>query len=803
MSQKEDFAEMQMNDINKELKDLNDLQKKYKDVNQEKIDSYETEYIIASKIEDSVERKKETDKINIKIKKEELILEENILELKKSSEIILKRQDKHLKKMAEIEAANELNKSILSDEAGSIRKKEMDEEEEWDKKRLAAKEALTDPAGFIKAYLQRKLLEKLELTFSKKKQREVREEREKSELEEIEHNNELIEKKKQLVILQESISNSNNKSDIDGESISNSNNKSDLDGESISNSNNKSDLDGESNPDILNVLEKMVTSTESTNDTLKKQLKQDKDQFKKDQTTSAAEEISNNKKGTKGGVLGKLSKKLKKGKGGIGSLLGDGIGDGIGELLENKFGGLKKLKGFFGKGKGKGLLGKGKGLLGKGKGLLPKGLGMLKHIPKFGMGMGMGGMGGIGSALASGGSAVASGATAAAGAAGSAMSGVGALAAANPIGASILAAAAIGAGGYMLWDSMRGSDKAKEAFDAAEDAGLVDHDVIGDSEILDWEGIKKLSPKAIDGLIEYDDWSDEDMKRLKEIKETGDFDDGSKKREKKEEEKEKIDDSTSSEGLSTNPPPAATGGVLGKLFDYSPLGMMSNALGFTTSESDKEKQRKSGNLDYTDKLDTIISLMGGKEISTKKAGYFGVGAEGDMPGDFNKGKSLLDYKDFDDFEANAPEALKSEHFDIMDNEDFNLSKREARMESKLSNNMPGFNGVDSGVSGKVVKTKNLIAGAEKGTPLGALGLNPEEMGGGLLSGIGSFFTGKGKDGKDESTIFEKVYDKSALGGITNMLGLTTSESDKSKDGKDESTIFEKVYDNSMLGGITN
>jgi hypothetical protein len=123
------------------------------------------------------------------------------------------------------------------------------------------------------------------------------------------------------------------------------------------------------------------------------------------------------------------------------------------------------------------------------------------------------------------GGAVASGATAVAGAAGSAMSGIGALAAANPVGAAVLATAAVGAGAYMLWDTMRGTDEAKEAFDAAEDAGLVDHDVVGDSEVLDWEGIKKLSPKALDGLIEYDDWSSEDMDKLKQIKETGEIDD--------------------------------------------------------------------------------------------------------------------------------------------------------------------------------------------------------------------------------------------------------------------------------------
>jgi hypothetical protein len=353
MSQKEDFAEMQMNNINKELKDLNDLQKKYKDVNQEKIDSYETEYIIASKIEDSVERKKETDKINIKIKKEELILEENILELKKSSEIILKRQDKHLKKMAEIEAANELNKSILSDEASSIRKKEMDEEEEWDKKRLAAKEALTDPAGFIKAYLQRNILEKLERTFSKKKQREVREEREKSELEEIEHNNELIEKKKQLVILQESILNSDGieslpspiaglkeslPSPIAGlkESL-----PSPIAGlkESLPS---PTDIDSTLNNDgIISILRDIRNSVVDGNIIQKEQLRTDKDQFKKDQTTSAAEEIASGNMSKDGFEKNRDVKKPKKPKGLFSNPM-EGMKGIIGNIMK-KFGSAGKF----------------------------------------------------------------------------------------------------------------------------------------------------------------------------------------------------------------------------------------------------------------------------------------------------------------------------------------------------------------------------------------------------------------------------------------------------------------------------
>jgi hypothetical protein len=192
------------------------------------------------------------------------------------------------------------------------------------------------------------------------------------------------------------------------------------------------------------------------------------------------------------------------------------------QAVERPIGAAKKFGG--------NLVEKAKGLKGQGIGNVAKG-GMqaaksgIGSVARGAMTVGRAGLAAAPGALSAAGGAIASGASAAAGAAGSAMSGIGALAAANPIGAAVLATAAIGAGGYMLWDTMRGSDEAKEAFDAAEDAGLVDHDVIGNSEILDWEGIKKLSPKALDGLIEYDDWSSEDMDKLKQIKESGEIDD--------------------------------------------------------------------------------------------------------------------------------------------------------------------------------------------------------------------------------------------------------------------------------------
>jgi hypothetical protein len=110
---------------------------------------------------------------------------------------------------------------------------------------------------------------------------------------------------------------------------------------------------------------------------------------------------------------------------------------------------------------------------------------------------------------------------------------------------------------------------------------------------------------------------------------------------------------------------------------------------------------------------------------------------------------------------------------------------------------------------------NVIAGAEKGTPetefvekfRNEYGENDKLMGGGLMSRIGSFFTGKSEDGKDKSTLFEKAYDNSMLGGITNFLGLTTSESDKEKsiteEGQSTDTDSVAPLNDSVTGKLTD
>jgi len=137
------------------------------------------------------------------------------------------------------------------------------------------------------------------------------------------------------------------------------------------------------------------------------------------------------------------------------------------------------------------------GLLGGGKkgGMLPKVGGMLR---------------GAGGLAVRGAGALASGV-------GSIASSVGSLAMANPITAGILAAGAVAYGGYKLYDHFRGSEESKAIFDRLVDDGVIDHDIIGDSEIENWEAIEGLKKEDLKNLIEYDDFSEDDKKKMEEI----------------------------------------------------------------------------------------------------------------------------------------------------------------------------------------------------------------------------------------------------------------------------------------------
>ena len=84
---------------------------------------------------------------------------------------------------------------------------------------------------------------------------------------------------------------------------------------------------------------------------------------------------------------------------------------------------------------------------------------------------------------------------------------LGGLAVANPIAATVIGVGAAAYGGYKLWDNMRGQEDSKKVFDQLAKEGIIDHDIIGNSEILKWDMIKKLKPEDLELLIQYDDFS--------------------------------------------------------------------------------------------------------------------------------------------------------------------------------------------------------------------------------------------------------------------------------------------------------
>jgi hypothetical protein len=219
-----------------------------------------------------------------------------------------------------------------------------------------------------------------------------------------------------------------------------------------------------------------------------------------DSRTSAAEELANEAKDKDGKGKGKdILSVVKDKKDKDSTSLSDMFGK------KSSFGKMFGKKGSFGKMFG----GKGKmgGLGGKMGGLGGKMGGMMGKLP-------MGGLGGMASGAMSSMGGMASAAMGGLGSLGSMAS---AAAVANPIGAAILGAAALGAGGYMLYDSFRGSDESKKVFDQAEDDGVVEHSVLGDSTILNWEAVKLMDSDSLQALIDYDDWDGKTKSRLEQI----------------------------------------------------------------------------------------------------------------------------------------------------------------------------------------------------------------------------------------------------------------------------------------------
>jgi hypothetical protein len=57
----------------------------------------------------------------------------------------------------------------------------------------------------------------------------------------------------------------------------------------------------------------------------------------------------------------------------------------------------------------------------------------------------------------------------------------------------------------------------KDAVKKYEKMGIIDHDVIGNSEVLDWDKLATLPSKEIDKLIQFDDWSKKDLSKMKDL----------------------------------------------------------------------------------------------------------------------------------------------------------------------------------------------------------------------------------------------------------------------------------------------
>jgi len=88
-----------------------------------------------------------------------------------------------------------------------------------------------------------------------------------------------------------------------------------------------------------------------------------------------------------------------------------------------------------------------------------------------------------------------------------------------PVLAGAAALAAVGAAGYGAY-KLSIDDDSEEIMDKLEESGVIEHNYWGDSEIRDWVTISKLSENEIDALIRFDDWSDEDKKKLVQLKES-------------------------------------------------------------------------------------------------------------------------------------------------------------------------------------------------------------------------------------------------------------------------------------------
>ncbi len=467
--------------------------------------------------------------------------------------------------------------------------------------------------------------------------------------------------------------------------------------------------------------------------------------------------------------------------------------DGFEDLeLDSDGFGLDDITGKRGKrGKGglmKNLMGKGKGMMGKMSGMMPKGMGMPK-IPLGGMGGMMGSLGSMGSAAMGGLSSLGSMASAAA--------------VANPIGAAVLGAAALGAGGYMLYDSMRGSDESKKAFDQAEEDGVVDHSLLGDSTVLNWEALKQMKPDALQALIDYDDWDGPTKTRMEEILSGGNNDVAVEKADAQ------LDVAMEDE----------------RRANFQVMSRDEDGNEFYSNDTSKSIQQLEQ--EHRDKGRTIVGAEERAELKASTALKTEQATEKvvDMENKRTHEQVKLDSRDseFEDYDPSqwyekaydyTPMGLMSNMLGLTSSEDDKASGKKSDIFSRISGTTE---------DGKDEST--FLEKAYDYTPMGLmsnmLGLTSSEddKASGKKSDIFSRISGTTEDGKDESTFLEKAYDYTPMGLMSNMLGFTSSEDDKASgekndifskitgttgaDGKDESTFLEKAYDYTPMGLLSN
>ena len=96
--------------------------------------------------------------------------------------------------------------------------------------------------------------------------------------------------------------------------------------------------------------------------------------------------------------------------------------------------------------------------------------------------------------------------------------GAGAVAAlaSNPVGWAIGAGLAAGAVGYGAYN-LAIDDDSMEITDKLEDMGAMNHNLLGHSQITNWDVVKRMSAEELDALLRFDDWDDTTKKTIEDL----------------------------------------------------------------------------------------------------------------------------------------------------------------------------------------------------------------------------------------------------------------------------------------------